>query len=83
MTENNLFKGFATKVFEITTESSPASLTATVDGAAYLTARNLPQLEEAIIKLAGLLLVVISNTFFSKTFKLIVIKQRKKATGRN
>ena len=34
------------KVFEITTESSPASLTATLDGAADLTARNLPQREE-------------------------------------
>ena len=34
------------KVFKITTERSPGSLTATVDGAADLTARNLPQCEE-------------------------------------
>ena len=34
------------KVFEITTESCPASLTATVDGAAVLPTRNHPQREE-------------------------------------
>ena len=33
-------------VFKITTESSPASLTAKVDGAADLPARNHPQHEE-------------------------------------
>ena len=46
MTENNFVKGFTTKVFEITIESSPASLTETVDGAADLMTRNLPQREE-------------------------------------
>ena len=45
--ENNLFKGiFLQNVFETTTESSPASLTATVDGAADLPARNLKQREK-------------------------------------
>ena len=46
VTENNLFKSLLQKVFEITTESSPASLTATIDGAAIILARNLLQLEE-------------------------------------
>ena len=51
------------KMVEITTKSSHASLTATVDSAADLPARNLPQREDipcdAAVKLAGLLLVVI------------------------
>ena len=34
------------KVFEIMTKSNPASLTATIDGAGDLPARNLPQHEE-------------------------------------
>ena len=56
------------------TKISPASLTATVDSAADLLARNLPQQEEfnVTVKIARLLLVAISNTFCSKTFKYIV-----------
>ena len=46
MKENSLFKGFTQNVFEITTRSSPARLTATVDGAVDLPDRNLPQREE-------------------------------------
>ena len=38
---NSLFKHFTPKVFEITTKSSPASLTVTADDATYLPARNL------------------------------------------
>ena len=40
------FKVLLQKVFEITTESNPASLTAMVDRAADLTARNFSQSEE-------------------------------------
>ena len=43
---NSLFKHFTPKVFEITTKSSPASLTVTVYGAAYLPSRYLLQREE-------------------------------------
>ena len=39
-------KVFLQKVFEITTERSPAKLTATVDGATDLSSKNLPQCEE-------------------------------------
>ena len=46
VTENNLFKIFTKKLFKIMAESSPTSLTATVDGAADLPARNLPLCEE-------------------------------------
>ena len=37
-------------VIEFTNESSPASLTVTVDGAADLPGRNLPQREEFHVK---------------------------------
>ena len=46
VTENNLFKILLQKVIEIMTESSPTSLTVTVDGAADLPAGSLPQREE-------------------------------------
>ena len=46
MTEKKYLKVLLQKVFGITTESRPASLTATVNGAADLPARNLPQREE-------------------------------------
>ena len=47
VTENSLLqKVLLQKVFEITTENSPASLTTTAEGAADLPARNLPQREE-------------------------------------
>ena len=68
--ENNLFKVLLQKAFEITTESSPTSLTATVDCAANLPAGGIPY--DATIKLAGLLPIVNSNTFCSKTCKMIV-----------
>ena len=42
----NYLKVFLQKVFEITTESSPTSLTETVDGSADLPARNLTLHEE-------------------------------------
>ena len=71
MTENNLFKGYATKMFLITIENSPESFTLTVDGATDLPSRNFAQREEfhATIKLVQLLLVIISNTLCIKTFK--------------
>ena len=86
VTESSLFKGLLQKVFKITTESSPASLTATVDCAAdhveiilrlsrHLQ-RSWPEIFQIVrnsmrrpIKLAGLHLVVILNTFCSKTYK--------------
>ena len=40
-TENNLFKAFTKKVFEITTENSHSRLIATVDATGDLPARNL------------------------------------------
>ena len=40
------FKILLQKIFEITTESSPTILTAKVDGAADLSAGNLPQPEK-------------------------------------
>ena len=46
VTENNLFKVLLQKVFEITTESSLASLIVTIDAAADLSTRNLLQREE-------------------------------------
>ena len=46
VTENNFLKVLQQKVFKITTESSRANLTTTVDGAADLRARNLPRREE-------------------------------------
>ena len=44
--DNSLFKCFTTKVFEVTTKSSPVSLAAMGDGIEDLTARKLPQREE-------------------------------------
>ena len=46
MTKNNLFKSFTAKGVQIMTKSTPASLTAAVDGVANLPARNLTQREE-------------------------------------
>ena len=46
VTENNLFKILLQKLFQIMTESSTESLTATVDGTEDLPARNLPLREE-------------------------------------
>ena len=65
------------KMLKITTKNSPASLTVAIDGAADLPVRNLPLREkfhwrdnkDVIVKLAGILLVVISDTFYSKTFQ--------------
>ena len=46
VTEKNWFRFLQQKLFEITTESKPASLTATVEGAEDLFARYLLQDEE-------------------------------------